>query len=243
MSMNAPNSSQEVDALLDRIETREATVAVIGLGYVGLPLAAAFRRSGFRVIGFDIDPAKIEALNEGCSYFKHLPQDVFAQLRDSPRFAPTSDYAQLGGADALLICLPTPLTPSREPDLSYITSTAEALLAHLRRGQLVVLESTSYPGTTREDLKPILERSDLVSGQDFFLAYSPEREDPGNPDYGTADIPKVVGGDGPAALRLAGQRDRIGIECEAGNRGDGGDGLRGQCRSGQRTRCRGRVRL
>jgi len=180
--------------LKQRIETREAVVGIIGMGYVGLPLARTFYDAGFRVLGFDIDPAKTEALTAGRSYIKHIPSERIAEMRAEDRFAATTDFARLGETHAILICVPTPLTPSREPDLSYLVSTGEQMQPHLANGQLVVLESTTYPGTTRDVLRPILERGGLVAGRDFYLAFSPEREDPGNPNFTTRTIPKVVGG-------------------------------------------------
>ena len=193
----------ETDALLARLRDHAATIAVVGLGYVGLPLLLAVTQRGFPGLGFDIDPAKVEKLNGGGSYIQRiLPADV-AAMRASGRLEATADFARLGEADAVLLCVPTPLTRQREPDLSFIVRTAEAVAGTLRPGQLIVLESTTYPGTTREIVRPILEKTGLASGRDFFLAYSPEREDPGNQSYSTGDIPKVVGGDGEAAQLLA----------------------------------------
>jgi UDP-N-acetyl-D-glucosamine dehydrogenase len=192
----------DVEALRRRFVAREATIAVIGLGYVGLPLVGAILGSGFTVLGFDIDAEKLAQLNDGRSYIRHISDATVAGWRRSGRFHAVADFARLGEADAVLICVPTPLTRHREPDLTYIVGTTEAIAPQLRPGQLVVLESTTYPGTTREVMRPILERGGLKSGADFFLAYSPEREDPGNTQYSTTKIPKVVGGDGPEALRL-----------------------------------------
>jgi UDP-N-acetyl-D-glucosamine dehydrogenase len=194
----------DVDALIAAFRDRTARIGVIGLGYVGLPLLRTAAERGFSVLGFDIDGAKVESLNAGRSYLRHIGAHSIAALRQSGRLAATDDFARLGEVDAIILCVPTPLTRQREPDLGFIVSTTEALTPYLRRGHLVVLESTTYPGTTREVMRPILEASGLSSGRDFFLAYSPEREDPGNADFATADIPKVVGGDGPDALRLAG---------------------------------------
>jgi UDP-N-acetyl-D-glucosamine dehydrogenase len=193
----------DVDALVDRFRERAARVGVIGLGYVGLPLLRTAAEQGFSALGFDIDESKVEVLNAGGSYLRHLGPEAIAALRRAGRLEATADFSRLGEVDAIILCVPTPLTKQREPDLSFIVSTTETVAPHLRQGQLVVLESTTYPGTTREIMQPILERSGLRSGRDFFLAYSPEREDPGNADFATGDIPKVVGGDGPAALRLA----------------------------------------
>ncbi len=188
--------------LTKRLGERTATVAVIGLGYVGLPLARALGAVGYRVIGYDIDPEKVELLNAGQSYFTHFSSDLVTEMR-AGRFEATCEIASLSQADAILICVPTPLSRNREPDLSYVVSTAESLVPVLKPGVLVALESTTYPGTTSEVLKPILERSGLKSEQDLFIAYSPEREDPGNVDYDTSRIPKVVGGEGPRATAVA----------------------------------------
>ncbi len=176
------------------IADRSAVVGVLGLGYVGLPLAAAFVDAGFRVLGFDNDPRKIEALGRGESYLQHLGPDLAERLRASGRFEATGEADRLGEADAVLICVPTPLGPHNEPDLSYVEGSCRLLAPRLRAGQLVVLESTTYPGTTRDLCGPILEERGLRAGRDFFLAYSPEREDPGRKDYGTSTIPKLVGG-------------------------------------------------
>ncbi|NDY41872.1 nucleotide sugar dehydrogenase [Dissulfurirhabdus thermomarina] len=188
-------------SLLRRIRAREARVGVIGLGYVGLPLALAFCRAGFRVTGFDVDEEKVRRLARGESYIRHVPSDRISACGD--RFTPTADFARLAEVDCILVCVPTPLTRHREPDMTYVFGTARTVARHLRKGQLVVLESTTYPGTTDEDLRAILEESGLRAGRDFHLAYSPEREDPNNPDYSTTDIPKVVGGLTPGCLRAA----------------------------------------
>ncbi|MEX0703670.1 MAG: nucleotide sugar dehydrogenase [Planctomycetales bacterium] len=185
--------------LRDKIAQKTAVVGVVGLGYVGLPLVSAFVNAGFRTMGFDVDPAKVDALAAGKSYIRHIDSAAIAEWVGKKQFLPTADSARMGEADALLICVPTPLSDSRDPDLSYIESTTEAIARALRPGQLVVLESTTYPTTTRDVMLPILEKSGLVAGEDFFVAYSPEREDPGNPDFSAARIPKVVGGlDGPS---------------------------------------------
>lgn len=182
-------------SLLAAIDNRTARVGVIGLGYVGLPLANVFHQRGFRVIGFDIDQRKVDALNAGKSYIGHIPHTRVAELIHEGRFEPTADFSRISEIDTVSICVPTPLTDNREPDLTYIEATGRSIAPHLRKGQLIVLESTTYPGTTREVLLPILEAgSGLQAGRDFFLAFSPEREDPGNPNYSTATIPKVVGG-------------------------------------------------
>jgi UDP-N-acetyl-D-glucosamine dehydrogenase len=195
-------STVDVEALQRRFVARDARVAVIGLGYVGLPLVGAIAQSGFTVVGFDVDGEKVAQLNAGRSYIRHIPDAAIASLLKERDFRAVTDFSQLAAVDAVLICVPTPLTRHREPDLSYIVRTTEAIAPHLRRGQLIVLESTTYPGTTREVMLPILERNGLKSGSDFFLAYSPEREDPGNTQYSTKKIPKVVGGDGADALTL-----------------------------------------
>jgi UDP-N-acetyl-D-glucosamine dehydrogenase len=189
--------------MLERIRARTATIGIIGLGYVGLPLVLTAAKAGFSVLGFDINLSYVERLNRGESYIRHIPSGPVAEAVAEKRLEATADFDRLDEPDAILICVPTPLTKHREPDLSYVESTARAIAARLRRGQLIVLESTTYPGTTDEVLKPIFEAKGLKSGRDFFLAFSPEREDPGNPDFGTSTIPKVVGGDGPEALALA----------------------------------------
>jgi UDP-N-acetyl-D-glucosamine dehydrogenase len=178
-------------------------VGVIGLGYVGLPLAAAFAEVGFRVLGFDTDPEKIGALRSGRCYIRHLDAARVARLVEEGRLEPTADLDRLGEPDAVLLCVPTPLTPQREPDLSFVRATADAVARRLRPGQLVVLESTTYPGTTDEVLRPVLEAGGLTAEEDFLLAYSPEREDPGNAVHTTTSIPKVVGGVGPASRAAA----------------------------------------
>jgi UDP-N-acetyl-D-glucosamine dehydrogenase len=192
------------NAILKRIETRDYTIGIVGLGYVGLPLLAAFHKQGFRVVGFDIDAHKIEAFRTGTSYIKHFGAAEMQELSASARVRATSDFALINDVDAVILCVPTPLTKHREPDMSYIIQTANTIAPHLKRGQLIVLESTTYPGTTDEIIRPICEQaSGLKSGEGLFFAFSPEREDPGNPHYGTATIPKVIGGDGEAALEIA----------------------------------------
>jgi UDP-N-acetyl-D-glucosamine dehydrogenase len=189
-------------SLVLKIENKQVVVGIIGMGYVGLPLALAFDRAGFRVLGFDIDPAKVKKLNRGESYLKHIGAGRVAAMARRGKFQATGDFRRLREADAIAICVPTPLTDMKEPDLSFVVSSAEQVAAALRRGQLVVLESTTWPGTTDEVLKPILERRGLRCGKDFFLAFSPEREDPGNPVYHTGNIPKVVGGVDPMSTTL-----------------------------------------
>jgi UDP-N-acetyl-D-glucosamine dehydrogenase len=192
-----------VAELMQRLARREATIGVIGLGYVGLPLVLAMNSVGFRVIGFDIDAEKVRQLNAGESYIGHIPAGRIAETVATGRFEATADIAAMRRPDAILICVPTPLNRNREPDTSYISKTTESLAPQLRKGQLIVLESTTYPGTTSELMRPVLERGGLKSGRDFFLAYSPEREDPGNESFSTSSTPKVVGGDGPDACALA----------------------------------------
>ncbi|MCF3642452.1 nucleotide sugar dehydrogenase [Rhizobium sp. TRM95111] len=184
------------------IESRTARVGVIGLGYVGLPLAMAVATAGFPVTGFDIDVAKPAALNAGRSYIEAVPDAVLADRLERRLFAATADFAALAACDVVVVCVPTPLTRHRDPDLSFVIGTAKTIAAHMRPGQLVVLESTTYPGTTDEVVKPILEAAGFVSGRDVFIGYSPEREDPGNRHFETSTIPKVVAGDGPDAARL-----------------------------------------
>jgi UDP-N-acetyl-D-glucosamine dehydrogenase len=191
------------DVLAKRIADRSARVAVIGLGYVGLPLVELFTRAGFTVLGLDIDPAKIDRLRRGESYIGHIASERIASLVESGRFHPSADYDELRSADAVLICVPTPLGVYREPDLGPVIKTGEAIATRLQEGQLIVLESTTYPGTTRDVLRPELEASGLVAGRDFFLAYSPEREDPGNPNFSAGNIPKVVGGIDADSAKLA----------------------------------------
>jgi UDP-N-acetyl-D-glucosamine dehydrogenase len=193
----------DVAELLASFKARKARVGIVGLGYVGIPLALTAAKAGFNVLGFDIDSPRVDQINRGESFIKHIPADLIAEAVKDKKFEATADFNRLGEPDAILICVPTPLTKHREPDLSYVENTARAIAPRLRKGQLVVLESTTYPGTTDEVIKPIFEATGLKSGEDFFLAFSPEREDPGNPDFGTSTIPKVVGGDGPDALALA----------------------------------------
>ena len=184
---------------VDRADRTDLTIGVVGLGYVGLPLALRCVDAGFRVVGFDIDPSKIETLESGHSYIKHIdPQRIVAAR--GAGWQVTTDFATASTVDVLIICVPTPLDKHREPDLSFVISTTESLLPHLRPGQLLALESTTYPGTTEEELQPRLESQGLRIGHDFFLVYSPEREDPGNPNFTTRDIPKVVGGVTAACL-------------------------------------------
>jgi UDP-N-acetyl-D-glucosamine dehydrogenase len=185
--------SDAAATLIDKIRNRTARVGIIGLGYVGLPLARAFARTGFRVLGFDVDPQKVARLNAGKSYIKQFPDATIAGMREKG-FEATDRLDRLGEADAVLICVPTPLTDSREPDLTFVENSARAVAAQLRPGQLIVLESTTYPTTTRGVVLPILRAGGLEPGKDFLLAFSPEREDPGNATFSVNNIPKVVGG-------------------------------------------------
>ncbi|MCA9119891.1 MAG: nucleotide sugar dehydrogenase [Planctomycetaceae bacterium] len=195
--------STHQQSLATAISNKSASVGIVGLGYVGLPLVRAFIEVGFKTFGFDLDSQKVDRLLAGQSYIKHLPSEWIASSIRDGAFLPTSDMGRMREADAILICVPTPLTASRDPDLSYVESTAHQIAETLRPGQLVVLESTTYPGTTRDVVLPILQQSGLVAGQDFFVAYSPEREDPGNPDHSAQRIPKVVGGIDDPSLNLA----------------------------------------
>jgi UDP-N-acetyl-D-glucosamine dehydrogenase len=182
------------EQLRQRIADRTATVGVIGLGYVGLPLILTFSEAGFPTVGFDVDVQKIESLRRGRMYIQHLDGARLTRAVSGGRFQATEDFARIAEADVVIICVPTPLTPQREPDMSYVTSTVRQVAAHLREGQLIVLESTTYPGTTDELVRGLLEETGLKCGEQFFLAFSPEREDPGNPSFSTGTIPKVVGG-------------------------------------------------
>jgi UDP-N-acetyl-D-glucosamine dehydrogenase len=198
------NPDREFERKLDK---RSLTVVVIGLGYVGLPLVHVFWQSGVKVVGFDTDHAKIVKLANGESYINHFAHERIAEMNASGRFSATDDFSSLSEADAILICVPTPITATREPDLSFVISTSEVIAKHFRKGALIVLESTTYPGTTQEVVLPILEKSGLKAGVDFHLAFSPEREDPGSA-VETRSIPKIVGGidaySGELAARLYG---------------------------------------
>jgi UDP-N-acetyl-D-glucosamine dehydrogenase len=190
------------DDLLHKIQSHEAKIGVIGLGYVGLPLVLRFGEERFSVIGFDVDPSKVSQLNAGQSYIRHIDADRIRHLRNEKRFEATSDFSRLSEPDCIIICVPTPLTPKKDPDLQYIENTAQAISKTLRAGQLISLESTTYPGTTDEILLDLFKKSGLEAGRDYFLVFSPEREDPGNPKFSTRTIPKVVGGTTPACLEL-----------------------------------------
>lgn len=179
--------------LIEKLNNKTAVIGIVGLGYVGLPLMLRYTEVGYRVLGLDIDPAKTDKLNSGESYIEHIPSEVIAKAVQKG-FNATTDFSRSSEADALIICVPTPLNKYREPDLSFVTNTMDSLVPYLRPGQVVSLESTTYPGTTDEELKPRVESTGLVVGQDIYLVYSPEREDPGNPDFHTRTIPKVCGG-------------------------------------------------
>lgn len=183
-----------LEVLKQRIASKQAVVGVIGLGYVGLPLALVFEEAGFPVLGFDIDPKKPDALQKGESYIKHIGPERVAAAFQRGRIQATTNFSRLSECDAVLVCVPTPLGKHREPDISFIKKTAETIAQHLRPGQLIILESTTYPGTTREELVPRFEEKGFICGKDVFVAFSPEREDPGNPTFHTRNIPKVVGG-------------------------------------------------
>ena len=222
-----------MESLVERTAARDARVAVIGLGYVGLPLVLAAHDAGFRVLGFDTDPGKIARLEAGESYIGHIASGRIGALAASERFSGTAEPSRLAEADIVLICVPTPLTAHREPDMRFVEATARTVASTLRPGQLVVLESTTYPGTTDGLVKPILEESGLASGRDFLLAYSPEREDPGNAGHGAGEIPKVVGGDGdrgarrgPRLLRRDRRRGRGARDRHEDGRGGQADGER-----------------
>jgi UDP-N-acetyl-D-glucosamine dehydrogenase len=190
-------------SLASLIASRKAVVGVIGLGYVGLPLARAFHDAGFKVVGFDVDPSKIDALAAGRNYLRHLGDDLVSGMLPTKRFSATADFSRLKEADAIIVCVPTPLGKHLEPDLSYVERTSDDIARTLRPGQLIALESTSYPRTTRDVMLPRLEKSGLTCGRDFFVAFSPEREDPGRKDHTTTTIPKLVGGIDPPSGELA----------------------------------------
>jgi len=189
--------------LLRKIKNRSALVGIIGLGYVGLPMIIEFGKAGFEVIGFDLDEKKIKKLNEGRSYIKHIPSAEIKLLKKSGHFRATADFTLLKDIDCIIVCVPTPLTRHMEPDLSYVLKTTETIAKYLRKGKLIVLVSTTYPGTTDEDMRAILEKTGMKAGKDFYLAYSPEREDPNNQDFTVRTIPKVVGGYSRNCLMVA----------------------------------------
>ena len=187
-------------SLLARIHNKSSVIGVVGLGYVGLPLVLAYARAGYQAIGIDIDSSKIAHLYAGQSYIKHIPSDQVAQVRSSGKLDATSDFSRVRDCDAIILCVPTPLDEHLEPDLSYITGTLDSVVPHLRAGQVLSLESTTYPGTTEEEVVTRVEAAGFKVGQDIFVVYSPEREDPGNPKFSATNIPKVVGGHTPACL-------------------------------------------
>lgn len=189
--------------LLNKIKQKDAVVGIIGLGYVGLPLAIQFGQKGFMVLGFDLDTRKIDKILHGESYIKHVPTKSIKQIIKQKRFDVTIDFKRLNEADFIIICVPTPLTDKMEPDLKYLLDTTETISKNLRKDQLIVLESTTYPGTTEEMLLPRLERKNMTVGKDFYLAFSPEREDPGNKNFGLSNTPKVIGGVTPDCLEIA----------------------------------------
>jgi UDP-N-acetyl-D-glucosamine dehydrogenase len=193
---------KHLNVLTDRLHSREAVIGIVGLGYVGLPLMIRYTHVGFRVLGIDIDSAKVETLNAGRSYIEHIGADRIAAACRAG-FEATTDFSRAGDADALIICVPTPLNQNREPDLSYVTNTVDDLVPYMRPGQVLSLESTTYPGTTEEVLLPRVNKTCLKVGTDIFLVYSPEREDPGNRDFSPSNIPKVIGGHTPACLEAA----------------------------------------
>ena len=180
--------------LLEKIKNKKVYIGIIGLGYVGLPLAREFLNKGFKVIGFDIDKEKVAKINKGESYIKHIDSEFIKKYVSSNSFSATNDFSRLKEVDVIIICVPTPIGKHYEPDLSFVLNTTKIISQHLRKGQLVILESTTYPGTTEEELLPILSQTGLKVGKDFFLGYSPEREDPGNKKFSTATIPKIVSG-------------------------------------------------
>ena len=197
------STSDALSSLLARIDGREATVAVVGMGYVGLPLAVVFAEAGLTVVGLDVSPARMDQINRGESYIEDVPSETVARLVAAGRLRGSTDFADLARADAVSICVPTPLGKTRDPDVSYIVTATEDIARNLRAGQVIVLESTTYPGTTREVILPALEAGGLVCGEDFFLAFSPERVDPGREDYTTKNTPKVMGGVTPACVKAA----------------------------------------
>lgn len=207
MKTNAAAQSSpavDVDALDQAFLSARAKIGIVGLGYVGIPLAFALTSRSFSVLGFDIDQKRVENLNNGISPIRHLSAEQLQKAREGELFSATCAFDRLAEVDAILICVPTPLTKQREPDMSYVVETTKVIGKYLRPGQLIALESTTYPGTTTDVMTPILEEmSGLRSGVDFFMAYSPEREDPGNDSFSASNVPKVVGGDGADALRLA----------------------------------------
>ena len=187
---------------IEKFRSKTAIIGIVGLGYVGLPLALRYAEAGFRVLGFDIDPAKVAKLNGGLSYIEHIPAAKIAATVSDGLFSATTDFSRIGEVEAVILCVPTPLNKYREPDMSFVINTTDAVKPYLRAGQVLSLESTTYPGTTEEELLPRVEEGGLKVGENVFLVYSPEREDPGNPDFETRTIPKVIGGHTPACLEV-----------------------------------------
>ena len=187
---------------IEKFRSKTAIIGIVGLGYVGLPLALRYAEAGFRVLGFDIDPAKVDKLNGGCSYIEHISAAKIAIAVSDGLFSATTDFSRIGEVEAVILCVPTPLNKYREPDMSFVIDTTDAVKPYLRAGQVLSLESTTYPGTTEEELLPRVEEGGLKVGENVFLVYSPEREDPGNPDFETRTIPKVIGGHTPACLEV-----------------------------------------
>ena len=202
--MELPSAATSLASRLQsQLTDRTATVGVVGLGYVGLPLLVELARAGYQAVGFDLDERKVTAIQEGRSYIPDVPTADVSALVAAGRLRATTDFAELAGVNSVNICVPTPLRKTKDPDMSYVVSAVETIAVNMRPGQLVILESTTYPGTTQELVQPILERSGLVAGRDFFLAFSPERVDPGNPRFNTRNVPKVVGGVTPTCAALA----------------------------------------
>ena len=193
--------SQQMKASIAKFKNKEALIGIVGLGYVGLPLMLRYNAIGFRVLGIDIDEGKVSRLNNGESYIEHIPGAKIQQARSSG-FEATTEFSRASECDALILCVPTPLNKYREPDMSFVINTTDALKPYMRAGQVVSLESTTYPGTTQEELLPRVQENGLVVGQDIFLVYSPEREDPGNPNFETRTIPKIIGGDTASCLEV-----------------------------------------
>ncbi len=187
---------------IEKFNSKKAVIGIIGLGYVGLPLALEYLIQGYTVMGFDIDQQKIDSLKQGKSYIEHIDVSIIKTSHDKGKFLPTTDFSKAGQTDALILCVPTPLNEHREPDLSYVISSLETLLPYMKKGQVLSLESTTYPGTTEEELKPRIEKQGFIIGKDYYLVYSPEREDPNNPDYSTSTIPKVCGGTTKACMEM-----------------------------------------
>ena len=202
-NLNSPTSVKAIEAYVGRLDRREGRIGIIGLGYVGIPLALRFHEVGYTVVGFDIDEERVTTLNAGETPIKHISSEAIGAML-AGGFTATTDFARIPEVDAIIICVPTPLSRHREPDLSFIVDTMKAITPHLRAGQLLSLESTTWPGTTEEVLRPFIEGRGFTVGEDFFLVYSPEREDPGNPNFSTHSSPKVVGG-ATAACRKVGE--------------------------------------